>query len=522
MLILFLYPVYVAKLSPPPQRAPQEIRKVTDITAQEVPEDKPSAQIKRVNAVDTVHDTVIENGRLWVKLSNQGARVNTIRLIRFKDVAGQDAVTICDYYSSDKGLFAGTGLFLGYDLNHTRFDYQEQKNRVDYRINLPGAFEIEKAFILEEDSNLLKVEIRIKNLQDKPLPVALDFISAGGMVKKEPFEERYLEIALSSPEKTQHDFLRQIRKTKEYISPVNWLALKNKYFCQVIAPQSDKISFSAERIENSNLETTAHLPLTMLSPRETREERFIFYAGPLDPELLARYNPDWQRIVFYGAFDGVAKLLLRILKGGFILLKNYGLAIILLSLLVNAVLFPFTWKGMRSMQRLQALQPEIEKLRQQYSSDPQKLNKEILEFYKKNKVNPFGGCLPMLLQMPVFISLYQALSRAIQLKGAHFLWIKDLSAPDAVLKFPAKVPFLGESLNLLPLIMVLATFLQQKKSQTVTPASQKQMALLMPLFLGLIFYNMPSGLILYWVTSTFLTLGLQSLPFTRQPHTHVT
>lgn len=510
MLILFLYPLYMTKLSPPPS-SPREIKKTTQITSPFIPQPETlSFSETPLNAHDTVHDTVMENSRLWVRLSNQGASLKEIRLIRFKDTKGENGLTIYKSDSSDKNSFAWAGPVLGYDLNRVRFAYKEKQNQVSYALVLPAQAEIKKTFALEEDSDLIKVSLEIKNLQDKPLPLAFPLMIARSFLQNEPFAERYLEIAFFSQQKIQRDALRQKKKVKDYIGEINWLALKSHYFCQIITAQAKNISFSGQRLEDNNLEVIAHIPLGIIEPGQVREEKFVLYAGPLDTELLSRYNQEWANIVYYGIFDGIAKLILRVLKMGFLLFRNYGLAIILLSLLVNLCLFPFTWKGMKSMQRLQALQPQIERLRKEYNADPQRLNKEVLKLYRKNKANPLGGCLPMILQMPVFIALYQALSRAIQLKGATFLWIKDLSAPDALIRFAEK-RFFVESLNLLPIIMALATYLQQKKSQMVAQPSHKQMTWLMPLLLGFAFYNLPSGLILYWVVSTFVSLGLQGL-----------
>jgi YidC/Oxa1 family membrane protein insertase len=155
----------------------------------------------------------------------------------------------------------------------------------------------------------------------------------------------------------------------------------------------------------------------------------------------------------------------------------------------------------------------MEKLKIQHKDNPQKLNKEIMELYKKYKINPLSGCLPMLLQMPIFVALYQALMKSLELRSASFLWIKDLSSPDAV-PLPFALPIVGMSLNILPLIMVGAMVLQQKIStksmgSAVTEEQkqqQKMMLVIMPIMFGFIFYNMPSGLVLYWVVNTILTI----------------
>jgi len=174
------------------------------------------------------------------------------------------------------------------------------------------------------------------------------------------------------------------------------------------------------------------------------------------------------------------------------------------------------------MKRMQALQPEITKIREQYKSNPQRLNKEIMGLYKTNSVNPMGGCLPMILQMPAFIALYQALWRTVAFKGAHFLWIKDLSQPDRLFTFPFTLPIVGNEFNILPIIMMIAMFFQQKAS-TKNMAStdpnqvmqQKMMTMFFPVFLGFIFYKFSSGLTLYftmfYILSTFTQLKMSKI-----------
>ncbi len=166
------------------------------------------------------------------------------------------------------------------------------------------------------------------------------------------------------------------------------------------------------------------------------------------------------------------------------------------------------------MKEMQALQPHIEELRKHYKDNPQKLNKEIMELYRKHKVNPFSGCLPLLLQMPIFFALYQALMRSISLRGATFLWIKDLSHPDRLFLLPNSLPILGNEINILPIVMTVGMFIQQKISMTSTATSgsaeqQKIMMIIMPLMFGLIFYHMPAGLVLYWFVNSMLMLAFQ-------------
>jgi len=189
--------------------------------------------------------------------------------------------------------------------------------------------------------------------------------------------------------------------------------------------------------------------------------------------------------------------------------QNYGIAIILLTIVVRLALFPLNQKSYRSMRAMQALQPKVAELREKYKKNPQEMNKKMMELYRTNKVNPMGGCLPIAFQMPIFIALFQALRNAVELRGAHFLWMVDLSEPDKL--FTITQPF-NFSLNLLPLLVIVAMLIQQKMTPmaaTGQSEAQQKMMQYMPVFFGFLFYGMPSGLTVYFLVSTVLGLVQQ-------------
>jgi YidC/Oxa1 family membrane protein insertase len=185
-------------------------------------------------------------------------------------------------------------------------------------------------------------------------------------------------------------------------------------------------------------------------------------------------------------------------------IPNFGIVIIVLSLLVKVVFHPLTAASMKSMAAMQRIQPEVKKLQAKYKKDPQKMNQEVMELYKKHKVNPIGGCLPMIIQMPVLIALYQVFLHAIDLRQASFLlWINDLSSPDMLFEVA------GFPIRALPLIMYGSAYLQQM--MTPTDPRQRVTMHLMNIFLLFIFYSLPSGLVLYWTVTNLLTAAQQYL-----------
>jgi len=322
-------------------------------------------------------------------------------------------------------------------------------------------------------------------------------------------QAQFQDVAVSGKEKVSHF---NPRKNQEFPA-VKFAGLRDRYFCLIAAPAFANCSAVSKILAGQSGEISLLPEAIQLAPGQSWQGKFDIYLGPQDLRIISSIRPEWAAMVNFGAFDFIAQLLLQLLEFLNRIFHNLGIAIILLSILVYLILYPLTLKQMRSMKEMQVLQPQIEELRRAYKDNPQKLNKEIMELYKKHKVNPFGGCLPLFLQMPIFFALYQALSRSIALKGAAFLWIKDLSEPDRLFLLPNSLPLLGNEINILPIVMAIGMFVQQKFSMVATSGSsaeqQKMMLVIMPAMFGFIFYHMPSGLVLYWLINSLLTLFYQ-------------
>jgi YidC/Oxa1 family membrane protein insertase len=186
-------------------------------------------------------------------------------------------------------------------------------------------------------------------------------------------------------------------------------------------------------------------------------------------------------------------------------IPNYGIVIVVFSLLVKIILHPLTKKSYQSMQEMQRIQPEMARLREKYASDPQKMNMEVMKLYKEHGVNPMGGCLPMLLQMPLLYALFIVFRSTIELRQAPFFgWIKDLSAPDTIFHLPFSIPLYGDTVNVLPIVMGATMPIQQ--AMTVTDPKQKMMVYMMPIIMTLAFNTFPSGLNLYYTLFNVLSI----------------
>jgi len=314
---------------------------------------------------------------------------------------------------------------------------------------------------------------------------------------------------------------------------VDWVGVKNKYFVQLLRPDSEAegVTLHARRLAAPDEgqpgarggaqldEVAAELTLSggRLAPGARWSKSFEYYVGPKKYSELSRLAYHQVEVMEFGMWGFIGKLLLQTLNGIYRVLPNYGVAIMLLTVLIRIIFWPITHKSTQSMKKMQELQPQVAALRAKYKDQPQRLNKEMMELYKENKVNPLGGCLPMLVQIPVFIALFVVLRSAIELRFAPFLWIRDLSEPENLL--PGLLPF-GLSLNLLPLLMTATQIWQQKLTPTAGDPSQQKMMLFMPVIMLVFFYNFASGLVLYWTVSQVLMIVQMSSQRWRVRHPH--
>ncbi len=275
-----------------------------------------------------------------------------------------------------------------------------------------------------------------------------------------------------------------------------WAGFATQYFLAVAMPASGTLP--------AVLTGAAGLPVVRMDAAVVdRKAKFAVYGGPKDPEMLARAGHDLGRALNFGWFWFVAIPLLHALRALHRVTGNYGVAIIVLTALVKGATAPLTRTTFRNMREMQKIQPQMAKLRERFKDDQLAFQKEVMELYRRHHVNPFAGCLPMVLQLPVFIGLYNTLSLAIELRHAPFaLWINDLSAPD-------RLPVLGFGVPVLTLFMGASMFLQQWLTPAQADPAQQRMMMFMPIVFTFMFFKFPAGLVLYWLVNNLLTIGQQ-------------
>jgi len=281
------------------------------------------------------------------------------------------------------------------------------------------------------------------------------------------------------------------------LGSVSWAAIGNRYFLAALLPMEGSLSAFARRTTTTGEEVGLRSEVPSLGPRQAVTYRIAAYLGPKDRKLLATVGKELERGVDYGWFWWLAIPFLGILQFCFSFLRSWGLAIVALTLLVKTSLFPISFKMFRSMKKMQELQPKMAALKTKFKGDNQGLQQATMAIYKEHKVNPMAGCLPMVVQIPVFFALYKVLYNAIELRGAGFLYIPDLSLKD---------PY-----YITPILMGVTMLIQQRMTPSVGDPMQAKMMMFMPVIMTAMFINFSSGLVLYFLFSNIMSIGEQKL-----------
>ena len=327
-------------------------------------------------------------------------------------------------------------------------------------------------------------------------------------------DEQAILDASSVGEKVQED----------YHGRIDWIAVRNKYFAAVIIPDNPSnvdgayLEGDREQISAHGVEEYYNARLILPFKNTDNESRsFKLYIGPVDYNKLKSLGSHLKALVDFGSFFGLKfvvrpiaeYVLLPLFNFLHLFIPNYGFVIVVFSLIIKIVVYPLTKQSYQSMKKMQLLQPKIAEIKEKYKDDQQKLNKETMKLYQTYGVNPAGGCLPMLLQMPIFVALWGLFRTAIELRQQPFiLWIKDLSQPDVIYNLGFKLPLFGiQEISGLALLMGITTFIQQK--MTMKDPKQKAMVYVMPIFLTILFMSFPSGLNLYYFLFNLFSIAQQ-------------
>lgn len=535
IIMLLYYPFILPLLSP---KKPAE--DIKEVVVSEKPEDeraavKPksiqqslSAQPIQPQTDIPIKEVIIENTLVRMIWTNEGAALKSIQLKQFKDAEAKSALDLLrDVNTEYLPLAIDTISHKGNFQKH-RYDIREYtKDKIVFTTSLEEGINIVKTVQLPPDKYHVNMDIILENITDADIPLSYSIITSSMLTHEgTPSADMAAVIGLDMGNKRIKlvSTLPKNLPTKNESVGITWAGGVNKYFAAILKPESSDwvASVSAQSLDDNGMPVNEPVAdgnfmvdlstnkLTIPSHSSVKQN-YLYFTGPKKEEILKQYET-LDAVLSYGWLSSISKVLLAFLNSVYRVIPNYGISIIILTIIIKAALFPLTRKSQISMFRMQQLQPMINQLKGKYKHDKQRMGKEQMLLFKKYGVNPMSGCFPMLMQLPIFFALFRTLQLSFEMRQApFFLWIKDLSRPDTLLTLPFSIPFLGSSLNILPLIMTAASFVQMKmtpKAPTMDPQAQAQQKMMsfMPIMFAFILYSMPSGLTLYWTISTSLSI----------------
>jgi YidC/Oxa1 family membrane protein insertase len=443
--------------------------------------------------------TKLQTTYMMVDFSNMGGSLHNVTMIGSAET------------------FPIKNLFLNKGFEQESFILKDHTDRsVTYEF-ADAQHKITKSFDIVND-HTLKASIKILNSRLEENKITLLNIDGSNVDPKNDRSAMLYEFSILENNKIfrkGNAYKFSPKDAKASSNPIEWAGYRTHYHALIVKPDFETKGYESEVVTEKSL-------LVNVKPKAQElgsTYEFTLVVGNQDIGWLKTYHQKFEKIVAFSGFwpiDIVAKAVYYTVPFLHNICRSWGFSIILISLIIYGITYPLTAKSMSSMRKMQTVQPKVAALQKKHKDDPQALNKEMIELYRREGVNPLGGCLPFLLQMPIFMALYQILWRAYYFQGQSFLWIKDLTLPDRLLILPFDLPFLGNELNILPIVMGIVMFIQQtitSKNMVVTDEQQamqqKMMKYIFPFFIGFIFYKFASGLSLYFTVFYSLSAWAQ-------------
>ena len=485
-----------------------------------------------LGAIDNAEKFTLKNDVLVLEISANGANVIDAKLL--KSFTAENKPVELFQYTANHKYFARSGLISlnNNDLpNHTSvFKLIQSGKDGSGRPFLTLASErngvkLEKTFILNPGSYVVDVGHRVTQSSANATPLVLytELVRDGSQEQKiGPFDGAFSASTFTGPatytdkEKFNKLEFTAIDKNKITIPtqvPAGdpaWVAMVQHYFASAWIP-GDKFArdIYAGRIDNGLYRIGMQTPLGVVAQGSTIVEKSRLFVGPQEESVLETIAPGFELLKDYGYLTILAKPIFWLLEKIHGYVGNWGWSIVLLTVLIKLAFFPLSAASYKSMARMKEVQPRLMAMKEQYKGEPQKLNQAMMEMYRKEKINPLGGCLPVVIQIPVFIALYWVLLSSVELRGAPWiLWVHDLSLPDTSIS-----DLLGMTqlfpIGILPIIMAASMFVQTKLNPTPPDPIQAKVMMYMPIVFSVMFFFFPAGLVLYWVVNNLLSIAQQ-------------
>jgi len=520
MAILIFYPVIMKWVYPPQEQRTQEVVSEEALSLYDVQEPAETTSTPTFNSETSVLESVpapttlqFKNNIYEIEFSTLGG---TITQLRFLGEEGRKDITNTEFFSgaiTSPGIFATGFLRDRISLANTTFNLasNNEPNVIQFVYEAPGDYKITKSYFIHDQDPSIELELRIENLSGRAqsYPTTIEY-KMNYDSKLRGAGEFFDAVVLT--EKVQTANTGKIKKKGFLVSEnVAWSGMIKRYFALLVEPDG-KIIESKSSANEDTVTTELKMEPVDVGAGGEAVQRFLIFAGPQRHETLKSYDAGFERVLSRGFFGWFKTRLLLTMKFFYRYTHNYGWSIVLLTLLIKVLFAPLTHIGFVNMRKMQAIGPKQKAIQAQHKNDPKKTQQETMALYKRNKVNPMMGCLPMLVQFPILIAMFRLLPESIELHGAPFIfWIHDLSAPDRLFELPFVVPFLGwDALNVLPILMVLSQVWYQKiMPQTSSSPEQAKIMNYMPIFFGFICYNFSAGLTMYWCLQNVFSIFQQ-------------
>lgn len=453
-------------------------------------------------------DITVDTALYSAVFSSRGASLKSITLKKYREQNSPAAPNVTLGADVDPNLLSfstrATGINLPdstiftSDVDGVKLD-ASGTGKLTFNYISGQGFTVRKTYTFTSGEYGIKLDTQIFNNSAAPLVGAIQQVMtypAEPKVKDNRFDTA--GAYLFSDNSLQSNKIKDVSaSTRRYEKTILWSGFADKYFLNAIL--ADKGSIASVELKKSGagfFESIVSSPQFTVNPGQSVAAAYRLFVGPKDIDILKAQGNSLEQSLDLGWFTVIAKPLLYSLKFFYNYVGNYGVAIIIITIILKAFFFPLTHKSYKSMKGMQKIQPEMAKLKEKFKDDRDAMNKAVMELYREHKVNPMGGCLPMIVQIPVFFALYKSLMFSIELRHApFFLWVTDLADKD---------PY-----YVTPVIMGITMFVQQKMTPSQMDPLQQKMMLALPVVFTFMFLSFPSGLVLYWLVNNILTIGQQ-------------
>jgi len=505
--ILLIYQFLFVK--PVPQKVPQQPKAVEQANPESALPEASSAPpqpavMSHKQSISGAEKVIRVDTDLYSAVfSSQGATLQSFELKKYQDNDGKNVLLL-----KGPGTVAPLGIGSTENLELAEMNFHTTGHDLKIDSTNPSGtlvFEyadsgvsVKRTYAFSKNTYRIDIKDEVAGIPDYWITLGTDF----GLYNKKDTSSHVGPVLLKETDRIEFSS-SQLNEPKTYTQGLKWIAQEDKYFFASLVPLTPVEEAKIWKHNDSVIEAFKGKP---------GNSSFILYAGPKEYDSLKALNVGLEHIVDFGFFSIIALPLFWVLKLFYQLLGNYGWAIILLTILVRIPFIPLVNKSQQSMKKMQDIQPRMAEIREKYKKDPQKMQQEMMQLYKTHKVNPLGGCLPILLQIPVFFALYKILLISIELRHAPFmLWITDLSAPDTLFgHLPAYIPLIGGfAIGPLPILMGATMVIQQKMTPTSLDPTQNKMMMIMPVVFTFLFLNFASGLVLYWLMNNIFSIAQQ-------------